>query len=338
MSSVLAEVTRGGVVESEHHGVVVVSNVAGEIVASAGDPERVVFYRSSAKPFQAIPLIESGAADHFGFTPRELALSCASHSGQPHHRAEVTGMLAKIGLTPDALQCGAIAPYNKLAGARVIAGLDPLSPLNCDCSGKHAGMLATCVLEALPLESYLDPTHPLQQRILGVMSDVLRVPESGILPGTDGCSLPTFGAPISAFARSWATLADPGNAPAEQGGAHAAALHRLRAAMMEAPENVAGEGELVTELMLLGNGRICAKSGAEGLFCLALPEQGLGIAIRVLDGSFRVHAVIVASVLQQLGVWDEAAAAALFARANPELHNHNGWHVGDLRAAFTLSA
>lgn len=336
MPAVIAETTRGGIVESVHHGVIVVTDVAGNVVASAGNPERVVFYRSSAKPFQAIPLIESGAADRFGFTERELALACASHSGQPHHQAEVTGMLEKLGLAPSALMCGTVVPYNDQEGARVLAGLSSRGPLCCDCSGKHSGMLATCVHEGLPLDSYLEPEHPLQRRILGIMAEVMRVPAASIALGTDGCSLPTFGAPMAAFARSWSTLADPDNAPAGQGREHGEALKRLRAAMMAAPENVAGSGEYVTDLMDIAGGTICAKSGAEGLICLAIPAEGLGVAIRVLDGSYRMHPVLVAETLRQLGLADAGMLAELERRHPSELRNHNKRHVGDLRAAFRL--
>lgn len=336
MSTVIAETTRGGIVESVHHGVVVVADVSGEIVASAGDPDRVVFYRSSAKPFQAIPVVESGAADRLGFTPGDLALCCASHSGQVRHQQEVLAMLGKAGLDAGALQCGCVVPYNRDEGPRVAAGLAEASALHCDCSGKHAGMLAVCVQEGWPIEDYLDPAHPLQRRILGIMAEVLRVPEESIVLGTDGCSLPTFAAPISAFARSWATLAAPHAAPIGQGREHADALDRLREAMMAVPENVAGDGELVTDLMALAGGRVCAKSGAEGLICLALPERGLGIAIRVLDGSFRAHPVLVAETLRHLDALDEATIAALLARHPSELRNHNGRHVGDIRAAFAL--
>lgn len=335
--TVIAETTRGGIVESVHHGVIAVADVSGELVASAGDPGRVVFYRSSAKPIQAIPVIESGAADRFGLTPRELALACASHSGTERHQREVTAMLAKLGLEPSALMCGAIVPYDATTGAMVEAGLLPKTALCCDCSGKHAGMLAVCVHEGLPLDGYLEPEHPLQRRILGIMAELLRMPEADIALGTDGCSLPTFGAPVEAFARSWATLAAPERAPAGQGREHAAALDRLRAAMIEAPENVAGEGELVTDLMELAGGAVCAKSGAEGLICLALPERGLGIAIRVLDGSYRAHTVLVIETLRQLGALPAGLEEALLERQPSELRNHNRRHVGDIRAAFRLT-
>ncbi len=334
--AVIAETTRGGIVESVHYGVIVVADVSGDLVASVGDPERVVFYRSSAKPFQAIPVVESGAADRFGFTPRELALCCASHSGEPHHQSEVAVMLAKIGLDAGTLQCGCVVPYNALEGARVAARVVPMSPLQCDCSGKHAGMLAVCVHEGLPIETYLEPSHPLQQRILEIMAEVMRVPVGGIVLGTDGCSLPTFAAPIAAFARSWATLANPEAAPAGQGRGHAVALRRLAAAMVEVPENVAGTGEFVTDLMALAGGRVIAKSGAEGLICLALPGRGRGIAVRVLDGSFRAQPPVVLELLRQMDALDEGTLAAIEVRHRSELRNHNGRHVGSLRAAFAL--
>lgn len=336
MPTGLAEIMRSGMVESIHHGVVAVANPAGEIVASAGDVHQQIFFRSSAKPFQAIPVVESGAADRFGLSDRELALCCASHSGQPHHQAEVRAMLAKLGLTPEALQCRSIVPYNAAEGARVRAGLQSKSALMCDCSGKHSGMLAVCVHEGLPIETYLDSTHPLQQRVLGIMAQVLRVPEAEIALGIDGCSLPTFGASVAACARSWAALAAPDAVPAGFGREHAAALKRLRTAMVSAPENVAGDGELVTDMMQLAGPRLYAKSGAEGLICFALPEQQLGVAIRVLDGSFRTHPVVVAAVLRQLKALDEATIGAIAARHPAELRNHNRRLVGEIRATVQL--
>ena len=336
MPTILAETTRGGAVESVHHGVVVVADTSGEVVAAVGDPDHPAFFRSSAKPFQAVPLVESGAADAFGFTPAELALCCASHSAEPRHQAQVAAMLVKVGLGPEALRCGVVLPIDEAEAARVAVGLVPPSPLQCDCSGKHAGMLAVCTHLDYALESYLDPGHPLQRTVLGIMAEVLRMPEDQIVPGTDGCSLPTFGAPLRAFAGAWAALAAPEGVPAGAGREHAAALDRLRAAMLAHPENVGGTDRVDTDLMALAGGRIAAKSGAEGLLCLALPERGLGVAVRVLDGSFRAHAVIAAAVLEQMDALDAATLDALLERHPPTLRNHNGIHVGDLRAAFRL--
>src|ERR671917_214267 len=311
MPVAIAETTRGGIVESVHHGVVVAVDASGDVVASAGDPETVAFFRSSAKPFQAIPVIESGAADAFGFTPAELALCCASHEGSPEHQRQVAAMLDKIGMSPATLQC--------------------------DCSGKHAGMLATIVHEGLSDHDYLDPTHPLQQRILGIMAEVMRVPVEKIVLGTDGCSLPTFGAPVRAFATAYAALAAPERVPEGAGREYAEALDRLRAAMAAHPENVAGHGQLVTDLMALSDGRIVAKSGAEGLISLAVPERGLGIAIRVMDGSFRTHAAATVATLEQLGILDAATRDSILERHSPQLRNHNGRLVGEIRPVFQLA-
>ena len=322
--------------ESVHHGVVVAVDMSGEIVASAGDPERVVFFRSSAKPFQAIPLIESGAADAFGFTPAELALACASHYGSPEHQRQVAAMLGKIGLSEDYLQCGCSLPIDRDEAARIVAGEVAPSPLQCDCSGKHAGMLAAIVHERLSRHDYLDQTHPLQQRILGIMSEVLRLPRDGIVLGTDGCSLPTFGAPMRAFAAAFVALAAPRDVPSGAGREHAAALDRLREAMVAHPQNVSGHGDLVTDLMALSDGRIVAKSGAESLICLGVPERGLGIAIRVLDGAFRVHPEVVLATLEQLEIVDAATLQAIAARHSSEIRNHNGWRVGEFRPVFEL--
>jgi L-asparaginase II len=178
----------------------------------------------------------------------------------------------------------------------------------------------------------------LQQRILAIMAEVMRMPAGAIDLGTDGCSLPTFGAPLRAFATAYAALAAPERVPRGAGRAHAVALARLRAAMTAHPENVSGHGELVTDLMALSDGRVVAKSGAEGLICLAVPERELGIAIRVLDGSFRAHPVVVVAALAQLGILDPAIRDALLARHSPELRNHNGRLIGEIRPVFRLSS
>ena len=334
MPAVIAETTRGRITESVHHGVVVAVDAAGDVVASVGDPEHVVFFRSSAKPFQAIPVVESGAADAFGLTPAELALCCASHAGSPEHQRQVAAMLAKIGMTPDDLQCGSPLPMDEAEAARMTLGEIPRTPLACDCSGKHAGMLAVIAHEGLSRHDYLDPAHPLQRRILAIMAEVMRVPAASIILGTDGCSLPTFGAPMRAFAAAFAALAAPERVPIGAGQEHAAALNRLRAAMTAHPGNVAGPGHFVTDLMAMSDGRVAAKSGAEGLICLAVPERQLGIAIRVLDGSFRAHPDVALETLRQLGILAAPTRDAILARHPPELRNHNGWLVGEIRHAF----
>ena len=336
MPTILAEVTRGDAVESAHAGVVVAVNVGGEIVARAGDPDHVAYLRSSAKPFQAVPLVESGAADAFGFTPNELSLACASHNAEPRHQEGVAGMLAKIGLGADALRCGLATPYDEREGARVTAGLVPPSPIHNNCSGKHAGMLATCVHLGEPIDSYLDAEHPHQRRIRAILADVLRVDEGDLVRAPDGCSVPTYAAPVRAFATAFAALARPGESPPGHGREHAAALDRLRRAMAAHPENIGGGGELDTDLTEVSGGRVVAKAGAEGLLCMAVPEHGVGVAIRFTDGSTRGHAVVAAEVLRQLALVEPSVVAAVLERQDPAVRNHNGWLTGTLRPAFRL--
>lgn len=336
--TVLADVSRGGITESVHYGVIAVADTDGNIVASAGDPSHVAFFRSSAKPFQAIPLIESGAADRYGFTPAELALSCASHVGSHEHQTQVAAMLAKIGLDPGSLRCGIVLPADDVEAGRVLSGLVPESPLQCDCSGKHTGMLATCLVNGWDLETYLDLDHPLQQQILGIMSSVMRIPTDSIPLGTDGCSLPTFGGSIGAFAIAYAALSIPSATGPGCGQQYDASLRRLAAAMVAHPENVSGHGALVADLMTLGEGKIVAKSGAEGLLCFALPERGYGVAIRILDGSFRSHAVVAVRALRDLDAVPDNVLNEVLRRHDSRIHNHNKRHVGDHRALFALRA
>jgi L-asparaginase II len=328
----VAEVTRGDCVESIHAGTIVVADAHGRLVASAGAPDTFAYFRSSAKPFQAIPVIESGAADGFGFTPAELALCCASHHAEPSHQRQVAAMLKKIGLSPQHLQCGIPLPSNQAEAARVTTGEVAPSPLQCDCSGKHAGMLAVCMHEGYDVATYLKNEHPLQIQILRIIGEVLRVPVDAIAPAKDGCSLPTFGSSVATFARSYATLADPKGSDS----LHQKALDRLRSAMMAHPENVSGSGSFVTDLMALASGRIVAKTGAEGLICIGIPEASLGIAIRIADGSFRVHPEVVIETLRQLGLMDDVFFATLSERHPPIVRNHNGWAVGEYRPVFSL--
>lgn len=338
MTATLAELTRGGVVESVHAGTIVVANLEGEPIAWSGDPQTFAYFRSSAKPFQAVAMVESGAADRFDFTPAELALCCASHSAEAFHQDQVLAMLAKLGLDDGALQCGIPLPIDTREAALIASGQKPRSPLQCDCSGKHSGMLAACKQLGYSIDSYLEPEHPLQRTIRGIIAEVSRVPVDRLKLATDGCSVPTFGMPVAAFATSFATLSAPDRAPSGGGFEHAAALNRLRSAMTAHPENVGGHiGRLDTDLMRVSGGRLVAKSGAEGLLCVGVVDQGIGIAIRVADGSFRAHGVVIAEVLRGLELIDRTTIEALLEIWDPRILNHNKRHVGDMRAAFQLT-
>ena len=324
VQTVIAEVTRGGRTESVHYGSIAVVDADGRLVAQSGDPELFLYFRSSAKPFQAIPVIESGAADRYGFTPAELALCCASHHGTPDHQGQVRAMLGKVGLDEGALQCGVPAWAR---GEAALTGSEP-SPLRCDCSGKHTGMLAVCLHLGYPIDSYLDPSHPLQQTIRELVAEACRVPAASLVIGIDGCSLPTFGCTLSAFARAFAELAHPTQ--------HPGALTRLRSAMTAHPLNVGGEGSIDSNLMTVGGGNLVAKIGAEGLLCISVVDAGLGIAIRIADGSFRALPEVARECLRQLEAVGDDVLDRLLELHDPTVRNHNRIDVGVRRAAFTL--
>lgn len=329
MSTVLVEVRRGPVVECRHRGAVAVADATGRLVASAGDPGLLTYLRSAAKPFQALPIVTSGAADTFAFTDEELAVSAASHNGEPTHQLVIGELLTKLGLDDGALRCGVVPPIDRETAARVNAGLLTPTPLHCDCSGKHTGMLAVCKQRGWPLETYKDPDHPLQQEIRRVIGDFLGVPSDGITTATDGCGVPTFYTSVAAIARAWATLATPPEPYRE-------ATRRVLDAMAAAPYMVAGRSRICTDLMNLAAPAVVVKTGAEGVFCMALRERGLGVAFKIEDGNGRGMPTIAASVLTQLGVWNEATAARFLALQSPQIKNHTGTLVGELRPVFTL--
>lgn len=328
--------TRGDAIESEHEAAIAVADSQGRLVAAAGDPDLFAYFRSSAKPFQAIPLVESGAADAFGFTASELAFCCSSHYGEAGQQQSVVTMLEKIGAEPGLLQCGAAPPLDGAELARVSLGLVDATPLQNCCSGKHAGMLATCLYLGYPTESYLSPEHPLQRQILEIVADAMQVDPAAVSLAVDGCSVPTFGARLTDFARAYAALAAPAQSPSARMRMHESAVARLLGAMAAYPENIAGPGSIDTELMRLSNGSVVAKIGAEGLLCLAVPAHELGIAIRIHDGSYRGLNVLAVSVLEQLGLVEPTVLTAMRSELVQPVINANGWTVGEVRTNLVL--
>ena len=335
-AAVIAEVTRGDVVESMHRGIVAVVDVDGALVASAGDVERLAYFRSSAKPFQAIPLVESGAADAFGFTERELALACSSHDATPDHQRGVARMLEKIGLHEENLRCGISPPVDEQELARSVLGLVWPSQVQCECSGEHAGMRAACTHLGYPLDTYVERDHPLQRRILQIIATVLGMDEDAVILGTDGCSIPTFAAPIRCFAIAYATLATSRRTSLGNDATLVAAVDRLREAMLAYPLMIGNEGVLDTDIMQFSDGQIVAKLGAEGLLCLAAPERGLGIAITSEDGMPRGLGPAAIATLEQLELADGETLCALRMRYAGAVPNFKGEPVGAIRPTLQL--
>ena len=325
MNPVVVEVLRGNRVESAHTGAGAVCDADGAIVFAFGDTARPVFPRSAVKAIQALPLLESGAAD--GFSDAELAMVCASHSGEPEHVATAAGMLAKAGLDASALACGAHWPLGAEA-ARALArtGGEP-GPLHNNCSGKHAGFLCLACEQGLPVAGYETPAHGVQKLVKAALEDVCgeRLGEGAI----DGCSIPAYALPLASLARGFARLATGQGL----GPARAAAARRLLGAMVAQPFYVAGTGRFDTKAMTALGGRAVTKTGAEGVYCAALPELGLGVAIKIDDGATRAAEVAVAALIQRFLETPEGFEQL----SRPRLLNWRGVHVGDLRPAGPLA-
>jgi L-asparaginase II len=301
---VLANVIRGETVESVHCGHLCVIDGEGKTIASLGDPMTVTYFRSAAKVFQAIPFITSGAADAFEFTEEEIALACASHSGEPQHVRIAGQMLDKAGLSVDDLKCGAHAPFNETESHRLVrAGYKP-TQLHNNCSGKHAAMLAFAKHIGADLETYLSSESRIQKRILKCIADFTDVSTSEIAIGIDGCAAPNFALPIAAMAKSFINLISPTNFPE----ATQAACKRIVAAMMNHPELIGGSERLDTMLMSVRPGKLISKVGADGVWlCGVLPcerwPSGLGIALKIADGDdHRARPVVAVEILRELGI------------------------------------
>jgi L-asparaginase II len=322
-------VRRGDRVESVHRVAYAVADAGGALLHHEGDVRRPVFPRSAVKPVQALALIESGAAERFALSERELALACASHGGEPMHTEAVATWLARIGLDPSALKCGAHAPTHEPTGRRLIAEGQAPSALHNNCSGKHAGMLTLALHLGVPIEGYTAPDHPVQQRISAVvaaMSGVSLAP-----PAIDGCGIPTHPLPLADLAAAIARLGAPGPDPDDAPG-RAQACARIRGAMAGHPLLVAGSGRACS-LIMAAAPKVLVKTGAEGVYVAALPEHRLGLALKVADGASRAAVVALMTLLQRLGALDPEASAALGDLAAPELRNHAGRLVGRIEPA-----
>jgi L-asparaginase II len=331
---VLVEVLRAGVVESTHRGAVAVLDGDGSVRVAIGDIDRPVFPRSAVKAIQALPLVESGAADAYGFGNRELALACASHSGEAAHVERAASMLASAGLDGGALECGAHWPSAQEATVALAGSGAKPSALHNNCSGKHSGFLCTCVHRGIDHAGYVRAGHACQETIRETMQAVTGAAHGADNRGIDGCSIPTYAVPLRSLAVGFARMATG----AGLGPQRAAAAKRLLAACMAEPFYVAGTSRACTRLMEAGKGRVFAKTGAEGVYCAAVPELGLGIAIKCDDGAGRAAEVAVAETLARLLAGSDPLAAKLSEMARPELRNWNGTHVGDLRPAGALVA
>lgn len=331
---VLVEAWRGESVESFHRGAWAVVDAQGRLRAQAGDIERPVFPRSAVKLLQALPLVESGAADRFGLTPAELALACASHGGEPMHVQAAASMLAKAGLNEGVLECGTHWPYDEPSKLALAAAGRRPGALHNNCSGKHAGFVCLgCVLAGAHeprgfLAGYVGADHAVMREVSAALEAATGWRLATAPHATDGCSIPTYGIPLRRLALAFARVAGGGGLSAGR----AAAARRLREAIAAAPEMVGGTGRFDTRVMAQFGERVCCKIGAEGMYCAALPAAGLGIALKMDDGNnARAAEVAMAALLQAYVVPRSAAESVLLdALAEPRLRNWRGLEVGRL--------
>ncbi|WP_432448194.1 asparaginase [Aliiroseovarius marinus] len=327
----LVEVWRGGMLESQHRGHAVVCNAKGEVVHGWGDPNQMIFPRSSAKMLQALPLVESGAADAAGLTTEQLALSCASHQGAAIHTDRVSRWLNDMGLGNDDLRCGPQWPADQPAKIGLIKTDDSPCRIHNNCSGKHAGFLTLSRHMGVTDPEYVEVDHPIQLAIKQAFEEVTDEVSPGY--GIDGCSAPNHACTVLGMGRAMAGFA----AAKEDGDARARASVRLREAMMLHPDLVAGETRACTELMRTAPGKVALKTGAEAFFIAIIPDLQLGVALKIEDGATRASECAIAAILVKLGVLDPAHPDVK-KRLNPDVVNFAGLVTGEIRPAETLLA
>lgn len=325
----LVEHTRGSLAEIIHAGAIALVDRHGVLLGGVGDPEAMCFTRSTLKPFQALPLMQSGGATHFGFEPAHIALLCASHNGEDKHVLKVDEMLSRIGLAHISLQCGCHVPLRFSYG-----GLTAPSDLRFDerhnnCSGKHAGFLAYCVQHGLPLQNHLEPAHPLQRAIRSAVAAVARLDESDLVSGVDGCSAPNYAMPLSRLAFSFARLAS-GAQDAEFG----QSFETLGHAMLAHPEMISGTGRNDLAFTRAGRGDWLTKIGADGVQVIASKSRGQAVAIKVISGHMPALYAAAVAALDQLGWLDENQQELLKPWGHQKLLSAKGVPVGEIRAVF----
>lgn len=333
----MVEVSRGGIVESSHQGVAAVANVHGDVLAVWGSADHVTFLRSSAKPFQGIPLVESGAAAHYGLTEQELAIICASHAGSDEHVAVIHSILQKIGLGESDLRCGTHIPFDSTTSRKLIAAGEEPTALRHNCSGKHAGMLALAQYLDAPIQTYLALDSPVQQLIMNTFAEMVSMKSGDIIVGIDGCSAPNFAVPMGKAAIAYARLIDPGQFSSKR----AESCRTIVKAMTAYPEMVSGEGRFDTRLMKVTSTRLLSKGGAEGFQGIGLPAESLefgspalGVVLKVLDGDVgnRARSVATIALLEGIGVLPEQERAQLNELDSRTIFNQSGLPVGEIRS------
>jgi L-asparaginase II len=330
---VLIEALRGALVESRHRGAVAVVDADGGRVLALGEVSRPIYPRSAVKALQALVLVEAGGVERFGLRDEELALACASHGGEPDHVAGVASMLARVELDQGSLMCGTHWPLHQPAALALARSGGGATALHNNCSGKHAGFLcAACAMECEPA-TYVDVQHPVQRAVKSVLEQLGGAPIPDEHIGVDGCSVPTFAMPLDRLALAFARFGTGrGLAPVRY-----AAARRLRAVCAAYPWHIAGTGRFCTEVMTVLRERVFVKTGAEGVLCAALPEQGLGLALKIEDGATRAAEAAMAALLARFLPRDDDYRPELDRHARPVLRNWHRTAVGMMQPTKALT-
>ncbi len=331
---VVATVTRAGRIESIHRGFGAVADREGNVLAGFGDPETPVFWRSAAKPFQAMPFLEGGGAAAFALSQDEIALACASHAGEPLHVETARSMLEKGQFTETDLRCGVHAPSSDSSAAALVRAGQAFTQLHNNCSGKHAAMLLACRMFGFDPKTYDAPDHPLQRRIRARIAFYAMFPEDEIEIGIDGCSLPVFRLPISRLATAYARLLAPDRLPSESAEAFSARRAAV-AAMTGRPFFISGTGQFTTRFLEAGAGRWIGKEGAEGVYAIGVEAPAVGIAFKIDDGGGRARSAV---AMDLVGKFGGGAPAALGEYARPCLRNARGTPVGEVIVGVPIEA
>ena len=331
--SLEVRVWRGAILESRHDIHAALSDPAGSLAAATAEPGRVTSFRSAAKPFQLLPLVERGHAERWGFGDEQLAVMAASHTGSPYHLELVAGILGRLGLSDRDLACGFHEPLDPVSLADIRAHPESRSPLYNNCSGKHAGMLCLALSEGWPTSGYQLAAHPVQQLMRRTVGELAGLDPGSLEVAVDGCSVSVFGLPLESMARAYARLA----AARDRGDARERALDRIRRAMCGFPRATGGEGRLSSELMEKTGGRLVAKGGAEALECAGLTAKGLGLALKCEDGAGRAIGPALVALLEWLGELDAGEVESLAAHARPVVKNVAGLECGRIEAALEVS-
>ncbi|MBS4029909.1 MAG: asparaginase [Clostridiales bacterium] len=330
MSEILVHVTRGGMMESIHRGDLAVVDTGGNLVFSIGNPQLKTYWRSAAKPFQVIPMVEAGGMERFGFTGEELAVMTSSHGGEERHVAVIQSMLNKLKRTALDLECGPSPPMYQRAANEILKAGGTFSTLTNSCSGKHCCMMALAEMRELDIAGYSQVIHPVQHETLRTVSDVTGLFPKDIQLGIDGCGVPVFGLPLYNMAIAYAHLGKPDSFPEVR----KEAMGTVAAAMTANPYFVAGTGRLDTELMEVTRGRILAKLGAEGVYCLSVMGEGIGMALKIEDGNTRAIDPVIIEVLKRMNLLSAEEFDSLHERWEVKVRNHRKETVGMIKTVF----